>query len=177
MHSQKTVLHINCRLSCLRLTSTAVFHKTAVLHINCRLSVCLNLVEIKHMPKTQIKLFHAGLKNNIQKRANIPKPTVTNLENISSIPVPLLNCALSGDRTCQKKLLFRLFCMNSYGSSCLGSLSEKSCCSARSSHGCQDSLSKFLGIGSCSDPIDIHYASMLFTCARSKTFGQNIAKT
>ena len=55
----------------------------------------------------------------MQKRANIPKPTVTNLENISSIPVPLLNCALSGDRTCQKKLLFRLFCMNSYGSSCL----------------------------------------------------------
>jgi hypothetical protein len=54
--------------------------------------------------KTQIKLFHAGLKITC-KRANIPKPTVTNLENISSIPVPLLNCALSGDRTCQKKLL------------------------------------------------------------------------
>ena len=74
MHSQKTVLHINCRLSCLRLTSTAVFHKTAVLHINCRLSVCLNLVEIKHMPKTQIKLFHAGLKitcKNVQTFPNL----------------------------------------------------------------------------------------------------------
>ena len=127
--------------------------------------------------KNANKVVPCRFENNMQKRANIPKPTVTNLENISSIPVPLLNCALSGDRTCQKKLLFRLFCMNSYGSSCLGSLSEKSCCSARSSHGCQDSLSKFLGIGSCSDPIDIHYASMLFTCARSKTFGQNIAKT
>ena len=74
MHSQKTVLHINCRLSCLRLTSTAVFHKTAVLHINCRLSVCLNLVEIKHMQKTQIKLFHAGLKitcKNVQTFPNL----------------------------------------------------------------------------------------------------------
>ena len=122
MHSQKTVLHINCRLSCLRLTSTAVFHKTAVLHINCRLSVCLNLVEIKHMPKTQIKLFHAGLKNNMQKRANIPKPTVTNLENISSIPVPPLKLRAVRRQDMPKKTSVPSVCMNSYGSSCLGSL-------------------------------------------------------
>ena len=119
MHSQKTVLHINCRLSCLRLTSTAVFHKTAVLHINCRLSVCLNLVEIKHMPKTQIKLFHAGLKITCQKRANIPKPTVTNLENISSIPVPPLKLCAVRRQDMPKKTSVSFVCMNSYGSSCL----------------------------------------------------------
>ena len=59
--------------------------------------------------KNANKVVPCRFENNMQKRANIPKPTVTNLENISSIPVPLLNCALSGDRTCQKKLLFRLF--------------------------------------------------------------------
>ena len=104
MHSQKTVLHINCRLSCLRLTSTAVFHKTAVLHINCRLFVCLfKFGWNKAHAKNANKVVPCRFENNMQKRANIPKPTVTNLENISSIPVPLLNCALSGDRTCQKK--------------------------------------------------------------------------
>mgnify|MGYP006897947067 CR=1 FL=1 len=53
--------------------------------------------------KNANKVVPCRFENNMQKRANIPKPTVTNLENISSIPVPLLNCALSGDRTCQKK--------------------------------------------------------------------------
>lgn len=52
----------------------------------------------------------------MQKRADIPKPTVTNLENISSIPVPLLNCALSGDRTCQKKLSVLSVCMTVHDS-------------------------------------------------------------
>ena len=79
-----------------------------MLHINCRLFVSsvLGSVEIKHMhKKTQIKLFHAGLKKkNMQNVQTFPNLQLQNLENICSIPVPPLNCALSGDRTCQKKL-------------------------------------------------------------------------
>ena len=121
MHSQKTVLHINCRLSCLRLTSTAVFHKTAVLHINCRLSVCLNLVEIKHMPKTQIKLFHAGLKITCKTCKHSQTYSYKSRKHLQHTCPPLKLCAVRR-QDMPKKTSVPFVCMNSYGSSCLSFL-------------------------------------------------------
>ena len=105
MHSQKTVLHINCRLSCLRLTSTAVFHKTAVLHINCRLFVCLNLVEIKHLPKTQIKLFHAGLKITCKNVQTFPNLHYKSRKHLQHTCPPLKLRAVRRQDMPKKKLL------------------------------------------------------------------------
>ena len=109
MHSQKTVLHINCRLSCLRLTSTAVFHKTAVLHINCRLSVCLNLVEIKHMPKTQIKLFHAGLKITCKTCKHSQTYSYKSRKHLQHTCPPLKLCAVRRQDMPKKNFCFVCF--------------------------------------------------------------------
>ena len=133
MHSQKTVLHINCRLSCLRLTSTAVFHKTAVLHINCRLFVCLNLVEIKHMPKTQIKLFHAGLKIPCKNVQTFPNLHYKSRKHLQHTCPPLKLCAVRRQDMPQKKN-FRSVCLHEFLWKFMLQLPEKSCCSACGSH-------------------------------------------
>ena len=88
---------------------------------------------------------------------------------------PLKLCAVRR-QDMPKKTSIPSVCMNSYGSSCLGSLKSHAARRAALT-AAKIPLASFLGIISCSDPIDIHHASILFTSARSKTFGQNITKT
>lgn len=138
-------------------------------------SVCFrfDLVEIKHMQNKNANtvVCFVQVSKVMQTTQNFQKPTLTNLENVL-LPVPLLNCALSGDRT--KPL--NLPCTNSLGTSCLSSFLGDSCSATCSSHSCQDCLSKFLSVGSCLDPVHVHHTCMLHAIARSKTFRQNITK-